>query len=197
MQPLNYLHECGRREFQIDEYTRHICVLGAGLASMNSEQCRTYHASISIPPPPTTYCYPKIEMEVLISVEKEAKTSMERAAKALQAKIGTDVTTNCTHALASIEGAYQSSFCFVSIISHETQKVLGYKVISNTCATCSFHRGRENNLKLTEKMLKGWNAHKSDCIEQTYGDYENVHLESEAAIELIKQVHERGIVLIH
>ena len=68
---------------------------------------------------------------------------MERAAKALQAKIGTDVTTNCAHALASINGAYQSSFCFVSI-SHETQKVLGYKVISN------FYRGRENKLTLTE-----------------------------------------------
>ena len=35
------------------------CVLGARLAGMNSEQLRTYHASISIPPPPTTYCYPK------------------------------------------------------------------------------------------------------------------------------------------
>ena len=43
-------------------------------------------------------------------------------------------------------------------------------------------------------MRKSWDAHKSDCIEQKYGDYENVHLESAAAIELIKQVHERGIV---
>ena len=191
---LNNLHGCGRRESKSTNILDTSCVLDARLAGMNSEKLRSYHASFSLTPPPSTYCYPKIEKEVPIAAEKEAKASMGRAAKNLQTQMGIDITTKCTHVLASIDCAYHSSFCFSSIISPQTQKILAYLVISNRCATCSYYRGKEKNLELTVKMRQSWGAHKSNCLELPYQDYEDVHLESAVAIELIEQAHERGIV---
>ena len=170
------------------------CVLGARLAGINSEKLRVYHASLGLPPPPSSYSYPRIEKQLLVAVENEAKASMARAAKELQTRIGIDISTRCAHVSASIDGAYHHSSCFSSIISPLTNKVLAYEVISNRCATCTYYKNKDKKFTLSDDLRLNWDAHKIACPALRYQDYADVHLESVAAVELIQQAHERGIV---
>ena len=76
---------------------------------------------------------------------------------------------------ASIDGAYNGSSCFSSIVSMKTGKVIAYKVGTNKCSGCKL------------------GIHKPDC-QAEYFDYANVHLESAIAKNLLAQAHKRGIV---
>ena len=77
---------------------------------LNSEKLRTYHACLSLPPPPIPFNFTKIQAEVATAAEKEAKARMERVTIYLEFKMGIDPTTNCVHFSAILDGAYRSLF---------------------------------------------------------------------------------------
>ena len=120
-------------------------VLGARIVGMNSEKLRTFNGCVNLPPVPTPYTFTKIHSEVLTAAEEES--SMERATMELKSQFPIDPITNCVYVPASIDGTYNSSACFSSIISTKTGKALAYKVASNSCSTCSLY----NNATLTER----------------------------------------------
>ena len=95
---------------------------------LNSENLRTYHASLDLPPPPIPSRFTRIQEEVLAAAVKEAEASMERATKELKSQMDIiDPTTKCDHVSASIDGAYHSSSCFSSIVSTTISKPLHTK----------------------------------------------------------------------
>ena len=78
---------------------------------------RTYHACLSLPPPPNQSNFYKIQAELVTAAEKEAKASMEIATTELKSSLGLDPTINCVNVSASIDDAYHSSSCFSSAVS--------------------------------------------------------------------------------
>ena len=169
------------------------CVLGARIVGMNSEKLRTFNGCVNLPPAPTPYTFTKIHSEVLTAAEEEAKASMERATMELKSQFPIDPITNCVYVPASIDGTYNSSACFSSIISTKTGKALAYKVASNSCSTCSLYNNKDENATLTERERDNWDAHMGSCRIE-YPDIANIHLETAVAPELIKEAYERGIV---
>ena len=116
------------------------CVLGARMVGMNSENLRTFNACMNLPPAPTQYTFDKTHRLVLAAVEEEAEASMERAAMQLKSQNDIDPTTNCVLVPGSIDGAYNSSACFSSIVAMKTGKALAYKVAAIKCRTCTIYK---------------------------------------------------------
>ena len=78
-------------------------VLSSRLVGLNSENLRTFSSCMDLPRPLSRHHFPKMQKEVLIAAEKEAKASMDRAKTQLEIKLGIDPITNCVHVAASID----------------------------------------------------------------------------------------------
>ena len=84
----------------------------------------------------------------MIAVEFIAKGTMERAAIQLKASHGRSVD-GLIHDIASFDGPYKkqstkggggySRYCFASVVSMTTGKVLAYEVACNSCSECTRH----------------------------------------------------------
>ena len=85
---------------------------------------------------------------------------MDRAKIELEV-LGINQTTNCVHAVASYDGAYQmrtgksgggfSRYCFAFAISVDTGKVLAYDVSCNSCVACHTHENKRRNNEIAEE----------------------------------------------
>ena len=105
---------------------------------------------MDLPPPPIQHHFNRIQNEVLIAAEKEAKASMDRAKTRLETKLGIDPITNCVHVAASIDGVYHSTSCLSSAISTATSEVLAYKVGSSHCIKYTNFQKKDNDNMLSD-----------------------------------------------
>ena len=168
-------------------------VLGGCLSGLNRDRMSIYHSSLNLPPPLTRSLFTKIQQEVVAAAEEEAKSSMEKAMEELKSTMDIDHITKCAHVIASFDGAYHSSCCFSSAVSTATNKVIAYKVATNSCATCSRYQNKVNANTVLPSDQSKFDVHRKIC-QAEYSDYADSQLESAIAPELIKQAHERGVV---
>ena len=168
-------------------------VLSSRLVGLNSEKLRTFSSCMDLSPPLSRHYFNKIQKEVLIAAEEEAKASMDRAKTQLETKLGINPITNCVHVAASIDGVYLSTSCLSSAISTATSKVLAYKMASNHCIRCTNFQKKEDDGILSDAESQDWDAHKIQCSAE-YSEYANIHLESAVAHDILEQAYNRGIV---
>ena len=88
---------------------------------------------------------------------------------------------------------YRRCLSLFVLLSTTTGKALAYKVVSNSCLTCTRYQNKDEKSTLSEPERQKWNDHLDTCPAE-YSEYANIHLETAVAPEVIKQAHERGIV---
>ena len=179
-------------------------VLGGRLIGFGEANLRFYHAALNIPAPPSGSSFFRIQRELLVACEYIANQTMQSAKIELEVMHGTNSITNCVHAVASYDGAYQirskkggggySPYCFASAISVDTGKVLAYDVACNSCRQCNMYASKLRENKITEEEHHDWhNVHQSTCPAK-YSEYASVHLESLLAPLVVTQAYHRGII---
>ena len=179
-------------------------VLGGRIIGIGESKLNFYHAILNIPPPPSRRVFHHVQKDILIAAEFVATQSMITAKDQLIALLGTNPETNCVHAIASYDGAYQmrsgkygggfSRYCFASAISVDTSKVLSYEVACNSCRTCTEYNNKLRKELITLEEYDIWKkSHKTTCP-ALYSDLASVHLESAVAPIVVKQAFERGVI---
>ena len=117
------------------------------MIQFGESKLKFYHAILNIPPPPNRRVFNHVQKDILIAAEFVATHSIKIAIDQLIEILGTNPETNCVHAIASYDAAYQmrsgksgggfSRYCFASLMSVDTSKVLSYEVSCNSCRTCT------------------------------------------------------------
>ena len=128
----------------------------------------------------------------LAKVSKEiAERSCDRAAKQLRDKFCT-CDDEFLEAIVSYDGAYQrrggkhsggfSRYCFSSVISLETGKVLSYEVACNSCKYCVEKQQVLKFKNITVEEYSEWlSEHGKTCQASEYGSYASTAIESQLA----------------
>ena len=111
-------------------------VLGGRLIGVGCESLSLYHACLGVPSCRAGSTFSDVEVDILTAAESLANKCMDKARIELEHILGINESTGLVHAIGSFDGAYQmrsgkagvgfSRYCFASIISSETSKVLQY-----------------------------------------------------------------------
>ena len=129
--------------------TVYASVLGGRLIGVGCERLSLYHACLGIPSCQASSTFSDVEVDILTAAESIANRCMDNARLELEHILGLNVSTGLVHAVGSFDGAYQqrsgkagggfSRYCFASVISSQTSKVLAYEVACNNCSICNQH----------------------------------------------------------
>ena len=185
--------------------TVYASVLGGGLIGVGCESLSLYHACLGIPSCPAGSTFSEVEVDILTAAESLANKYMDKARIELEHILGIHESTSLVHAIGSFDGAYQmrsgkagggfSRYCFASIISSETSKVLAYEVACNSCPICSRQSNALRTGNLDQDAYDAWHIdHKEQCP-ATYSDVSSVRLESELAPVILSQCLQRGVLI--
>ena len=127
--------------------TVYASLLGARLEGVGCERLSMYHTCLGIPSCPTTSTFSELEVEILTAAESIANMCMDKARVELEHFLGLNESTGLVHAVSSFDGAYQQSsgkadggfsrWCFASVISSQTFKVLPYELACNIFSMCN------------------------------------------------------------
>ena len=179
-------------------------VLGGRLIGVSCERLSLYHACLGIPSCPASSTYSEAEAYILQAAEFVATRHMDMAKVELENLLGSNEDTQLVHAVGSFDGSYQqrsgkagggfSRYCFASVISSDTSKVLGYEVACNSCSVCTHHLNELNDKVVTRAEYDEWQSHHKVRCPATYSDVSSVCLESELAPIVLSQCLKRGVL---
>ena len=185
--------------------TVYASVLAGRLIGVGCERLSLYHASLGIPSCPAASTFSDVECDILTAAESIANKCMDKASVDLERILGLNQSTGLVHAVGSFDGAYQqrsgragggfSRYCFASVISCQTSKVLAYEVACNNCSICNQHSDALSTGRISQEAYEAWHINHKEHCPASYSDVSSVRLESELAPVIISHCLKRGVLL--
>ena len=163
--------------------TVYASVLGCKLIGVGCDPLSLYHTCLGIPSCPA---FSDVEVNILTAAESIVNRCMDNARLELEHILFLNVSTGLVHAVGSFDGAYQkrsekagggiSRYCFASVISSQTSKVLAYEVACNNCSICNQHSDALSTGRISQLAYEAWLINHKEHCPASYSDFSSVRL---------------------